>query len=107
VRLISGVTSDIINDTDIGSLIVFSDQQIDDDIGAQSAPVPTRIKNLSALLTAVQIFSRPDMRFRMGQSGLSEQQIQENLNTWKAEVDRIYAYYGEVVPEGPETIRMI
>jgi peptidoglycan hydrolase-like protein with peptidoglycan-binding domain len=86
---------------------VYSDQQIDDDLGVQSAPVPTRIKNLSALLTAIRIFSRPDMRFRMGQSGLSEQQIQENLNTWKADVARIYAYYGKVVPEGPESLGMV
>jgi hypothetical protein len=53
------------------------------------------------------LFSRPDLRFRLGQSGLSEQQIQENLNTWKAEVDRIYAYYGKVVPEGPESLGMV
>jgi hypothetical protein len=106
VRLLSGVTSDIVSDSDINSLIAFSDQQIDDDIQS-FVTVPTRIKNLSALLTSVKLFSRSDLRFRLGQSGLSEQQIQENLNTWKAEVDRIYAYYGKVVPEGPETLGMV
>jgi len=47
VRLLSGVTSDIVSDADIISLIAFSDQQIDDDIQS-FVTVPTWIKNLSS-----------------------------------------------------------
>jgi len=107
VRLLSGVTSDIIGDGDIDSLIAFSDQQINDEIQTFPSPYPTRIKHLSALLTAIKLYERPDLRFRMGQVGLTEQQIEEGLKRWRGEVDRIYAYYGEAVPKGPAIFKRV
>jgi len=98
VRVLSGVTSNVIGDSDIENLIALSDQQINDDLGVFSAPVPSRIKHLSALLTAIKLLERPDLRFRLGDSGFTEQQIERNLERWNREVERIYAYYGKTVP---------
>ena len=105
VRLLSGVTSDVVSDVDINNLIAFSDQQIDDDIQS-FVTVPTRIKNLSALLTSIKLFSRPDLRFRLGQSGLTDQQMDSALGQWREEVDRIYAYYGKAVQQSPSDLRV-
>ena len=51
-----------ISSGDIGGLIVFSDQAIDDYIGTTyTEPVPTRIQRLSALLTSIRIYSHSDL----------------------------------------------
>jgi len=68
--------------------------------------VPTRIKNLSALLTSVKFFSKPDLRFRLGQSGLTDQQMDNALGQWREEVDGIYAYYGKAVQESCSEVIM-
>lgn len=108
VRLISGISADIISDSDIETLIELSDQQIRDDLGDFSEPAPTRIRHLSALLTAIKIYQRPDMRFRLGaSSGLDEQRIERMLEGWRREVSRIYAYYGKSVPESPSVMRRV
>ena len=107
VRLLSGITSDVIGDVDIQSLIELSDQQIDDDIGSFTPPVLTQIKDLSALLVAIRLFNRPDLRFRLGQTGLTEQAIEEATERWRREVNRIYAHYGKVVSESPSSLRMV
>ena len=49
VRVLTGATEAVLGDADIESLIALSDQQVEDDLGAQSSPVNTRIKHLSAL----------------------------------------------------------
>jgi len=107
VRLLSGITSDVISDIDLEGFIEFSDQQINDDLGSFSAPFPTRIKDLSALLTAIRLFNRPDLRFRVSQTGLTEQDIEKALERWRREVNRIYAYYGKVVSEAPDSLKMV
>ena len=68
VRLLCGVSADVLSDSEIGVLIELSDQQIRDEWGDFSEPAPTRIRHLSALLTAIKIYQRPDMRFRLGAS---------------------------------------
>jgi len=94
VRLVCGVAENIISSGDIGALIVFSDQAIDDYIGtAYTEPVPTRIQRLSALLTSIQIYSRPDLRFRLGKAGVDEQTIEQNLKRWQEEANKIFDYY--------------
>ena len=96
VRLVCGVAENVISSGDIGGLIVFSDQEIDDKIGSSfGESVPTRINRLSALLTSIQIYSRPDLRFRLGKSGIDEQQVEKNLDRWQAEADEIFAFYGD------------
>jgi hypothetical protein len=95
VRLVCGVAENIISSGDIGGLIVYSDQEIDDIIGSSFEDVPTRITRLSALLTCIQIYSRPDLRFRLGKSGIDEQQIEKNLDRWQAEANEIFEFYGE------------
>ena len=98
VRVLTGVTEAMLSDVDIASLIALSDQQVDDDLGAQCSPVNTRIKHLSALLTAIKIYTRPDLRggFSVGDVTISSQQIEESLNRWNGEVRRIYDFYEEV-----------
>ncbi|MEM2351792.1 MAG: hypothetical protein QXT26_05240 [Thermoproteota archaeon] len=106
--MISGVSADIISDSDIEFLIELSDQQIRDELGVFSEPVPIRVRYLSALLTAIKIYQRPDMRFRLGaSSGLDEQRIERMLEGWRREVSRIYAYYGKSVPESPSVMRRV
>jgi len=96
VRLVCGVAENVISSGDIGGLIVFSDQEIDDKIGSSfGESVPTRIQRLSALLTSIQIYSRPDLRFRLGKAGIDEQTIEKNLDRWQAEADEIFDFYGE------------
>jgi hypothetical protein len=96
VRLVCGVAENVISSGDIGGLIVFSDQEIDDKIGSIfGESVPTRIKRLSALLTCIQIYSRPDLRFRLGKSGIDEQQIEKNQDRWQAEANEILAFYSD------------
>jgi len=101
VRLLTGVPSTVISDADMTSLIALSDAQIYDDIGPQSAPVPTRIKHLSSLLTAIKVYNRPDLRggFSAGGFSKSGEQIEEALQRWEREVRRIYAYYGKAPRE--------
>jgi len=108
VRVLSGVTEEVLADAEIESLIVFSDQQIDDDINP-SDPSSIRIKHLSALLTAVKIFTRPDFRggFSVGDVSFTNQQIEEALSRWMAEIRRIYAYYGKTVQDSPSTFRRV
>jgi len=93
VRLVCGVAENIVSSGDIGALIVFSDQAIDDYIGTTYTSVPTRIQRLSALLTSIQIYSRPDLRFRLGKAGVDEQTIEQNLKRWQEEADKIFDYY--------------
>jgi hypothetical protein len=62
VRVLTGVTETMLGDGEAESLIAFSDQQISDDIGTFEGSVPTRIKHLSALLSAIKIYTRPDLR---------------------------------------------
>lgn len=108
VRLISGVSADIMGDGDVEALILLSGQQIRDELGVFTEPAPTRIKHFSALLTAIKIYQRPDMRFRLGaSSGLDEQRIERMLEGWRREIDRIIAYYGKAVPESPSVMRRI
>lgn len=64
-----------VSNFDISGLIALSDAQIDDDLGSFGDSPRTRIKHLSAVLTAIQIYSRPDLRFRLGQVGIDEQHI--------------------------------
>lgn len=108
VRLLSGVSADVIGDGDVEVLIELSDQQIRDELGVFEEPAPTRVRHLSALLTAIKIYQRPDMRYRLGaSSGLDEQRIERLLEGWRKEVDRIYAYYKKSVPEGPSVMRRV
>jgi hypothetical protein len=99
VRLVCGVAENVISSGDIGGLIVYSDQEIDDIIGSSFEDVPTRITRLSALLTCIQIYSRPDLRFRLGRSGIDEQQIEKNLDRWQVEVNEIFEFYSKM-PKG-------
>ena len=92
VRLVCGVAENVISSGDIGGLIVFSDQKIDDAVGSFEDPVPTRIQRLSALLTSIQIYSRPDLRSRLGRAGIDKQQIEKNLDRWQAEADEIFEF---------------
>jgi hypothetical protein len=96
VRLVCGVAENVISSGDIGGLIVFSDQEIDDIIGSSFGDsVPTRINRLSALLTCIQIYSRPDLRFRLGRAGIDEQQVEKNLDCWQAEANEIFEFYSD------------
>ena len=104
VRLLTGVSESIISDEEIESLITLGDQQINDDIGVFVGEVPHRIRLLSALLASIKLFSRPDMRFRIGVSGISEHHIDESINMWVSEVKRIYAYYGRALREEPSKL---
>jgi len=108
VRILTGVTEAMISDDDVKSLVALSDQQIDDDIGTQSSPVSTRIKHLSALLTAIKIYTRPDLRggFTVGDLTITGQQVEEVLARWTRDVNRIYAYYGAIVQEAPATFKL-
>jgi hypothetical protein len=106
VRLVCGVAENVISSGDIGGLIVFSDQEIDDKIGGSFGDsVPTRIARLSALLTSIQIYSRPDLRFRLGQAGINEQQLEKNLERWQAEADEIFEFYSD--DEGSGEFRVV
>ena len=108
VRLLCGVSADVLGDAEIGVLIDLSDQQIRDELGDFGEPAPTRIRHLSALLTAIKIYQRPDMRFRLGaSSGLDEQRIERLIEGWRREVARIYAYYRKNVPEGGGALRRV
>lgn len=95
-------------DSEIESLIAFSDQQISDDINP-SDPTSARIRHLSALLTAIKIYTRPDLRggFSFGKVSVSNQQIEEALNRWMSEVKRIYAYYGKVLEVSPSAFKRV
>ncbi|MBS7607366.1 MAG: hypothetical protein QW502_04035 [Candidatus Bathyarchaeia archaeon] len=66
VRFLTGVSESAISDSEIEELIALGDQQINDDIGVFSNPIPYRIRLLSALLASIRLFSRPDMRFTIG-----------------------------------------
>jgi hypothetical protein len=109
VRVLTGVSEAMLSDADIEGLIAFSDQQIEDDVGSQSAPVPARIKHLSALLTAIKIYTRPDLRggFSVGDITISNQQVEEALNRWTRDISRIYSYYGQSVQENPSTLKSV
>jgi hypothetical protein len=98
----------MLSDGEVESLIGFSDQQISDDIGLFEDSAPTRIKHLSALLSAIKIYTRPDLRggFSIGDVTITGQQIEEALNRWARDVNRIYAYYGKAVQEAPSTFKL-
>jgi len=106
VRLVCGVAEKILSSGDIGGLIDYSDQKIQDVIGTSFGDsVPTRIKRLSALLTSIQIYSRPDLRFRLGQAGIDEQRVEMNLDRWQAEADEIFEFYSD--DEGSGDFRVV
>jgi len=92
---------------EVESLIALSDHQVEDDLGVQTEPVPTRIKHLSALLTALKIYTRPDLRggFTVGDVTVTGQQIEEALDRWTRDVSRIYAFYGAAVQESPSAFK--
>jgi len=107
VRALTGVTEAMLGDGEIESLITLSDQQVEDDLGVQTEPVPTRVKHLSALLTAIKIYTRPDLRggFSIGDLTITGQQIEEALERWTRDVSRIYAFYGSAVQESPSAFK--
>jgi len=109
VRVLTGVDDSLLSDSDVESLIALSDQQIDDDLEAFSEPVPTRIRHLSALLTAIKVYTRPNLRggFSIGGFSVTNQEVEEALNRWTSEVRRIYAYYGKVLADGPSTLKRV
>ncbi|RJS67922.1 hypothetical protein DRO29_05775 [Candidatus Bathyarchaeota archaeon] len=110
VRVLTGVSESMLSDSEIESLIAFSDAQIDDDLGGLfQEPVPERVRYLSALLTAIKVYSRPDFRggFSVGGFSVSGQHVEECLERWMGEVRRIYAYYGKVVREAPSGLRRV
>ncbi len=106
VRVLTGATPEMLSDGEIESLIAFSDQQIDDDVGSFSAPAPTRIKHLSSLLTAVKVYSRPDLRqgFHIGDVSFTQEQVEEALDRWEGEIRRIYAFYGKGLQDSPSAL---
>ena len=108
IRVLTGVTDAMLSDGEIESLISFSDQQIGDDINP-SDPSSTRVKHLSALLTALKIYTRPDLRggFSVGGFSISNQQVEEALARWLADVRRIYAFYGKVLQETPARLKRV
>jgi hypothetical protein len=57
IRVLTGISADVLSDSEVESLIVYSDQQINDEIQTFSSPIPARIRHLSALLTAIKVFS--------------------------------------------------
>jgi len=109
VRVLTGVDKTVLSDADIEGLITLSDQQIDDDLGSFSSPYPTRIKHLSALLTAIKIYTRPDLRggFSVGGFSVTNQEVEEALNRWTDEVKRIYAYYGKALNLEPSSLKRV
>jgi GNAT superfamily N-acetyltransferase len=86
----------MLSDADIESLITFSDQQIEDDIGSQSAPVPARIKHLSTLLAAIKIYTRPDLRggFSVGDVTISNQQVEETMKLFDDLAPTVHIHKG-------------
>jgi len=106
VRVLTGATSEMLSDSEVESLIAFSDQQIDDDVGSFSAQAPTRIRHLSSLLTAVKVYSRPDLRqgFHIGDVSVTQDQVEEALDRWEGEIRRIYAFYGKALRDSPSSL---
>jgi len=109
VRVLTGVAEAVVSDADVESLIAFSDQQVEDDLGAQTSPAQTRVRHLSALVAAIKIFTRPDLRggFSVGDVTVSNQQIEEALARWTRDVNRIYAFYGAAVQETPAAFKVV
>ncbi len=105
VRVLTGITGEVASDAELEDLITLSDQQITDDLGSFAKPVPTRIKHLSALLTAIKVYTRPDLRggFSVGNVAVSSQQVEESLSRWQGDVRRIYAHYGRALQESPSS----
>ena len=102
VRVLTGVTEAMLSDSEVVKMVAFSDQQIDDEFGSADSS-PTRVRRLSALLTAIQIYTRPDLRggFSVGDYSVSGQQVEEALDRWMRDVRRIYAFYGKAVQDSP------
>ncbi len=107
VRVLTGVSEAVLSDADVESLIALSDQQIEDDLGVQSSSAPTRIRHLSALLTAIKIYTRPDLRggFSVGDLTIGNQQVEEALARWARDANRVYAYYGVTMQEAPSVLK--
>ena len=108
VGVLTGVTEAMLGDDEVEALIAFSDAQINDDLGVQSEPAPIRIRHLSALLTAIKIYTRPDFRqgFHVGEVIVTEANVEEALNRWMRDVNRIYAFYGCSVQETPMAFKV-
>jgi len=95
VRRLTGVPSGVLPDSDLEELISDADATIDQEIGPFSAPVPRRIKRLSSLLAAIDVFSRPELRggFSAGDFSVSNEDIERTIERWNLEVTRIIAHY--------------
>lgn len=92
VRRITGVTSTtIISDADLVELIADADAKIDARITVAS-PTPRRIKRLSSLLAAIDVYNRLDMRggFSSGSFSVSGREVEKSLERWEREVEEIF-----------------
>lgn len=97
VRRLTGVPSSIITDSDLGELIADADAEIDAKISIPS-PTPRRIKRLSSLLTAIDVYNRPDLRggFSSGEFSVSGQEIEKSLERWEREAQEIFQDYMDI-----------
>lgn len=97
VRRLTGVPSSIINDSDLGELIADADAKIDARISVPT-PTPRRIKRLSSLLAAIDVYNRPDLRggFSSGDFSKSGEQVEEALQRWEREVEEIFREYEDI-----------
>ena len=94
VRRLTGVPSSIISDADLGELIADADAKINARISV-SAPTPRRIKRLSSLLAAIDVYNRLDLRggFSSGDFSVSGQEVERSLERWEREVQEIFQEY--------------
>jgi len=94
VRRLTGVPSSIISDSDLGELIADADARIDVKISVPS-PTPRRVKRLSSLLAAIDVYNRLDLRggFSSGDFSISGQEVEKSLERWEREVQEIFRDY--------------
>ena len=99
VRRLTGVTDPPLTDEDLMECITDADAQIDEKI---TVPVPTTrlIQRLSALLAAIDVYTRPDLRmgFKTGDLTVSTQDIEKSIARWERDADDILGHYGVRVP---------
>lgn len=96
VRRLTGVSDTVISDADLTEFIADADGKIDQDIGTFTGEIPRRIKRLSSLLAAIDVFSRPELRggFHAGDFTITDVEIDQVIDRWKEEITEIYAHYG-------------